>query len=61
MKLGCLVGVLMGVTLFGVMAGRALGCEGVDSPCPSTPFWLILPAAITASLLVRWLVGRVRR
>ena len=63
MKLGCGVGVLIAMTAVLYAAVNAMGCEGRGGPCPADdiPFWLVLPAAIGTSLLVRWLVDRMRR
>jgi len=60
-KLGLAVGGLVGIT---ALAGvSAMGCGGVAGPCraDAVPFRLVLPIAIGASLVVRWLIGRMRR
>jgi len=63
MRLGCLASVLVALTAMLYAVVSAMGCEIREGPCPAddVPFWLILPTAIAASLLVRWLVGQIRR
>jgi len=62
-KLGLAVGGLVGITALALAGVSAMGCGGVAGPCrpDAVPLRLVLSIAVGASLVVHWLIGRMRR